>query len=499
MKSLQTAAFPQRLRVFSEINFFIVLFLVLFFTSQMSTAAQESFGFDDPGGFGFSDSSSISLNIGGEVKAELTGFYDDFGSAEKMKSILPGDIFLGKLNFSASASLADAVINLNLRPVFDGTSPVEIDEAFARAFFGPMTVEGGIRKLFWGRADSFGPLDVINPLDYSDLTKLSDPQSIKIARPMIHASYTIGSLSKLEAVFVPWFQGHRFARSGRWAPGQMIDLAPDLVGGMKNAMTGIDPGLAVFFPSLDDWQNNFDIDRYYWDQNPTLNYAQAGTRFTAAIGSSDIGIQYYFGRLPRPSVNIGIGEYVMGLLGNSPQSDPDKISILVDYNYYHQIGIDFARVIAGFNLRAEAGANITGDLDGTDGSVCNPSIVWSLGFDRDIFAGAKLNLQGTGKLRLFHGKLGESPLEDCEAGSDLSSTRMTGIVSRKFLRDELELKASCLWGIEEKDFLLMPALTWSRNDLSVEFSVGFFGGDKKGELGQYRDNGFFKIGLLYCF
>ena len=90
-------------------------------------------------------------------------------------------------------------------------------------------------------------------------------------------------------------------------------------------------------------------------------------------------------------------------------------------------------------------------------------------------------------------------MEDCEAGTDLSSTRITGIVSRKFLRDELELKLSALWGIEDKDFLAMPAIIWSRNDVSAELSAGFFGGDKEGELGQYTDNNFIRVSLSYSF
>jgi len=186
-------------------------------------------------------------------------------------------------------------------------------------------------------------------------------------------------------------------------------------------------------------------------------------------------------------------------LDSDPNIKTDAIHIDVDYNNYHQIGADFARVIAGFNLRAELGVNLTNDLDGTDGTIENPALVWSLGFDRDLFAGIKLYLQGTGKLRLFNGKIDEDPLKDCEAGSKMSSSRITGVISRKFLRDELELKASGLWGIEDKDFLFMPAIIWTRNDVCAEISSGIFGGDKKGELGQYRDNGFVRFILSYQF
>ena len=433
---------------------FLILILLLV-TVFLHAQENDGFGFDDTDGFGFKSPSGFSVNIGGEVSAGFTGFFEYFDSADEIKSIRLGDIFLGSLDFAASTSFAEGLVKLNLRPVFDGSSPVALDEAFVRAFFGPVSVLGGLKKLSWGRADSFGTLDVINPLDYRDLTKLSDPQSVKIARPMIHADWSIASFSKLELVFVPWFEGHKFDASGRWMPNQMKSLL----------------GMGI------------DIGSYYPDTG-TLEYAQAASRFTTSIAFFDLGFQYYYGRLKRPSL----------VLRMTPAPLP-----LVDYSRIHQIGFDMAALIAGFNIRAEAGANITNDLDGTDGTVENPSIVWSLGFDRDLFWGINLNLQGAGSLRLFHDSIGASIAEDCEAETDLSSTRLTGIISKKFLRDELEIKLTGLWGIEDMDFLLMPSIIWSRNDLSAELSVGVFGGDREGELGQYRDNGFAKIVLSYKF
>jgi hypothetical protein len=243
-------------------------------------------------------------------------------------------------------------------------------------------------------------------------------------------------------------------------------------------------------------EKGFDDGTIYPTTN-TLKYAQAGLRFTTSLGSSDLGFQYYFGRLPRPAIT-GFNPQGFFIIPTA-EINPSALLPDMDYNYYHHLGVDFASVIAGFNLRAEAGANITKDLDGTDGAVYNPALVWSLGFDRELFSGIKLNLQGTGKVRLFHGKIGSDPLADCEAGADASSTRITGILSRSFLRDELELKATALWGIEDKDFLVMPAVSWSRNALSAELSAGFFGGDREGELGQYKDNSYVKIMLSYSF
>ena len=429
------------------------LFLILLFIPLILNA--QDFGFGDSD-FGFSsESSSFSVHIGGEANAGLTLYFDDFSSAEKIRESKLGDIFSGSLNFEAGNSAAQGIINLNLAPVLD--SPVEIDEAYLRTYFGSLTFEGGYRKIYWGRADSFGPLDLINPLDFQDLTRISDPQSIKIARPMIRGIWSISNFSRLDAVFIPWYQGHQFAVTGRWAPSQIKTL-----------------------------QESFIIDELYPETN-SLEYAQTGLRFTTSFLSSDMGFQYYFGRLPRPAVNWHI---------NPALQTPIP---LINYNHYHHIGLDFARVIYNFNIRAEAGANITGDLDGTDGNIENPCLLWSLGFDRDLFLGINMNLQGAGSYRLYHDNIGANPFTDIEAGTEKSSTRITGIFSKNFFRDELEIKVTGLWGIEDRDFLIMPGILWSANSVSAELSAGFFGGSRKGELGQYRDNCYVKAVLGYRF
>ncbi|MDR1098969.1 MAG: hypothetical protein LBL28_00660, partial [Treponema sp.] len=167
------------------------------------------------------------------------------------------------------------------------------------------------------------------------------------------------------------------------------------------------------------------------------------------------------------------------------------------YNPYHQIGADWAQVIAGFNLRAEAAANITYDTAGDDAGVYNPSLAWSLGFDRDLFWGINLNAQCNETIRLFDGNI-KSPL-DIEAGSDITTTRITAALSKRLLRDELEIKAAAIWEIESGVCLLMPALTWTKDDISAELTGGVFTGDDTGFFGQFHDNSFVKAGIKYTF
>ncbi|MDR0315649.1 MAG: hypothetical protein LBH97_01965 [Treponema sp.] len=443
-------------------------------------------------GFGFGDETEIAAGIGGspavsisgEASASLLAYVNDFSDGLDHMNL--GDIFSGKLNFSAGTSFADGVINLKLQP---SEQPISIDEAYIRAYFGGLEVEGGLRKLTWGKADSFGPLDVINPLDYSELTDLSSMMNFKIARPLVHLTYRIGSFSKIEGVFVPAFEPLRFAEEGRWVPAQMKELEPLL------AM---------------DQNFDFAVNR---PDTATLNYAQAGLRFTTTIGPADIGFQYYYGRLTRPAFSITYNDMTIPYVGS--MSVPSAVDFV--YNPYHQIGIDWAQVLFGFNIRAEFAANITEDLDGDDVSVYNPQLAWSFGFDRDLFLGINLNIQCNETIRLMNDKITDKTLLgmipktvvdmigipdrplDIEADTDMTSTQIIAALSKSFLKGELELRVAAFWEIEAKDFMLIPSLVWTKDAVSVELSGGIFGGDKGGQFGQYHDNSFVKAVVKYRF
>ena len=195
--------------------------------------AEQSFGFDDAdedtlSGSGKSGGGEMAFSVGGEVTASVLSFYNDI--ADSVHTPWLDDLFSAKLNLAAESSSVDLVLNMKFRPQWDSLqtildSPITIDEAYVRAYFGAFDIEGGLRKLTWGKADSMGPLDVINPLDFSDFSAISDMMNLKIARPLVHLSYRFGSFSKIESVVIPAFEPARFAETGRWAAGQMAHLA----------------------------------------------------------------------------------------------------------------------------------------------------------------------------------------------------------------------------------------------------------------------------------
>ena len=469
--------------------FFIILCGLL---SGSMYAQDFGFGFgDEASGSAGEVQSALNVAIGGEVSASMLGYIDDFSQGADHVAL--GDIFSGRINFSGRTALAEGVINLHIIPalLLEEESPISIDEAYIRLFFDRFDVTAGLRKLTWGKADSFGPLDVINPLDYSQIfTEMADNISlmgIKIARPLVHASYRLGDFTRIEGVFVPWFQPHTLPQlDGRWADSRMAMLA----------MESFEFGPVTIPITVTDPSAN------------TINYAQAGLRFTTTVGSVDFGAQYYYGRLPQPSAGLTV------ILADPPSPGippmPEEVQVEVLYNPYHQIGFDYAQVLFGLNVRAELAANITEDIDGDDGSVYNPSIAWSVGFDRDIALGINLNLHINESIRLRHDKLGDAfdvnnPMSvisggfDIEGGQRRTYTRLSAALSRKFFQDELELRAAVAWGIEDMDCAIMPAIIWTRDAVRLALSGGFFAGNADGQMGQYRDNHFLKVGVSYTF
>jgi len=468
--------------------------------------ADEAFGFGDGTESGATesiapaDSSPIAVNLSGEIGPSVTVFADDADSSSSIKSFEAGALASGALNVSASGSNADAFAAIDFSAESDGTAEVSFDEAYVRAYFGKLDLEAGLRKVTWGKADSSGPLDVVNPLDLTDLT-VTDSLDRKMARPILRASYAIGDFTSVEAIFQPSFAGHDLAFEGMWTPRQITALPGAIAAEAQGKITALVMSGTISLAqamalrdALTGELANADLESIASVDTSSLKYSQGGLRFTTTVGSSDIGVQYWYGYLPKPAISIDVDAMLAAAsVGGEPLS-----AVHIDYNRFHQIGADYASVIGAFNVRAELAANVTEDLSGDDGEVYNPSIAWSLGFDRDVFAAINLNAQAGGSVRLMDGEVADS-VSDTEAGEDLTHTTLTMKLSRKFLKDEIEINLAGLYGIEDMDFLILPSIVWTKGDVEVELAGGIFGGDDEGEIGHFGDNDYASLSMTYTF
>lgn len=453
-------------------HFSILLFALTILTGVVSAQELPGFGFDSPDssqaeGVAASQYSGGTLRLSGEISSGTSLFLDDLMGDSSRDNVAVGDLFSGQCNLLASGSRGDGYVSVQAQNVESDDSPFEIDEAFVRAYLGKADIEIGLRKISWGRADSQSPLDVINPQDHSDMTVLDELER-KIARPLVRLSVSLSPMARFETVYLPSFKADQFDREGRWMPGAMVALQSSLA--LLSQLYMI-PGP--------------DAIEYTSPSTSALGNSQIGFRFTNTFGPADVGLQYFYGYLKRPAISLAV-------------TPGTSILVREEFNRYHQVGFDLATVLAGINLRGEFGANMTEDISGDDPSIYNPSLVWSLGFDSSLFAGITFNVQVTGSVRLFDDDVGSKPF-DIEDGTDITKTRITTIVSRKFLRDQLEIKGTLLSGIEDTDYYLIPSASWTRDDIVFELSAGFFGGSRDGELGCYRENDYLSASITLAF
>ncbi len=402
--------------------------------------------------------SAFSINIGGELHSGFNFYLTEFKNATSFGDVSPNLPVWGSFHINAKAPLTEAFFGVNLNdktlPVSLGERavvfprpmiPLWIDEAYMQVIAGPVVFGGGVKKLTWGVADSMSVLDVINPMDYSDLSILKLDE-IKIATPAFYLNAYMPLDMKLSIVYLPVFEPNRIAISGRW---MSVDFNP------------------IFKENLLSKKTN------------TLEYGQGGLRYNATIGGRhDIGIQYFYGFLKQPAFKV----------------------TEVKYNRYHQIGIDYVSVLGHVNVRGEFAANITRDLKGDNPFVYNPNLAWNIGLDYTFPYNIMINFQAVETIRLQQKKIKKSAgYFDIEKGLKQTDTRLIFVLSQRLVRGSLEWRLATTVGIEDKDFLIVPAVHWQFGTLLLDLDLGFFGGDKNGKLGRFRDNYFVKFSVGYKF
>ena len=443
---------------------FIFLFCLVCAAALNAEEADDDFGFDSEAESG----SAFSIDMGGKLSLGGSFYFDDF---KTFKDVQPGSLVEGKLHVHATAPMTEAYFGVKLNgktlaPLLGKTQAVFptqpqiapwIDEAYLKMLFGSVVITGGIQKMNWGRAENLSVLDIVNPRDKTDLTLMYDPQEMKIARPLISAAVYLPYDLKLEGVYLPVFEGNSIVAgtTDRWYSRQFDRI----------------------------W-NNPSVSSFNAPATDTLAYSQGGGRLTAAIGGKhDLGVQYFYGRLPELAFKMEAagGHPVTGL-----------------YNPYHHIGIDYGIGIGSVSLSAELAANITSDLSGNNPSIYNPSLAWNAGAVYSAPLGFTLGVNVAESIRLHHNSIGTQDY-DVEAGKKATDTKLAFSVSQTLLRNSFEWKLGAIVGLEDADFCIMPGIHWQFATLLLDCNVGIFGGKETGSLGQFARNSFIRLTAAYEF
>jgi len=510
-----------------------LLVAALLILGTLRTGAQE-FGFGATAATGAADGAAAvssaagpAAKAGGSLAFSVLAFPYALNSGDFADStVLPE----GRLAVEARGTDAEGKLGFHVtRDILDNNPSSLLDEAWLRIYSGKTMLQAGLMRLTWGRADSLSVLDIVNPRDLSNLT-LRDEGERKLAVPMLRLTASLGERATADFVYLPWFMGDRIATSGPWVPSALaagtaalraamadelhdayaastwaavyaqaysqtltalgsatianVTIANTTATAAANAQVAAADAALVARASSEAAATL--ANPFASPDTTGLNYGQAGLRLSTSMNGADLGIQYFYGYLTTPVFDMNPAS-IAAAGGKIP----------VTYNPYHQLGVDMASVLAGFNIRLEAGVNLTSDTAGNDALVYNPAFVWAAGFDRALFAGIDLNVQAMGKVRFNHDAI-TSPL-DVEYGSAVTSSRVAALLSRSFARDRVKVELLGLLGVEKQDYMLEPGVVVVFGDAEISLRGRYFGGDATGELGQFNEKSYVSISSKYRF
>ncbi len=457
-----------------------------------------------------------------------------------------------RLGIGYSGNKADASLLLNLNAQTLKTYHEDIiDELILRGYFvdNRLTLEAGKMKVVWGKGDKLHVLDNFNADDYTDFI-IPDYIDRRISTPMLRMVYAFNTDSPLtvEALWTPFLPTDRFAKDGVWTPASYAKLA-------YVTQTAL---MWNFSKTLDlETLTSFDEEDMYPDTN-NLKYSQGGFKVSGTAGLLDWGVSYYIGRYKQPSADLdGIlvpiakaMEYkaaaekyaeaaktaateaakaqAAGKLAEAAQlaqaagnykalatesgaaakailAQPVGLPVL-DYDRKQTVGLEFATIIGRFNLRGEAGFNVTEDWGGDKPWVHNNSAQWLFGFDFDIpISNININLQETGTYILNSAKIKESPFYEFDVDYDpkgrYTNDKLVLNISDSWKNDHFKPELTLMWGIERGDLVFQPKMTYAPNpNLSFTLSgLMMYAKDEYSEFYSWKNNNFVNLGVKFEF
>lgn len=234
-----------------------------------------------------------------------------------------------------------------------------------------------------------------------------------------------------------------------------------------------------------------------------LKYGQAGTRFTATIGSVDFGLSYYYGHYKSPSFNATkFDSCIEKYLAGETLNDDDKF---LAYDTKQTFGVEAATILWHFNLRGEAAYNLTEDVDGTNPWIHNNSVQWLCGFDIDLpFWNMNVNIQETGTYILKNDKITGSTYElyDVDYNKNgYSNNKIVANITSSFVNEKIAPEVTVLYGIENGDLVVLPKLTVKpTGDVSfIASGMYIWCRDDSSEFAAWNKNNFVQLGASINF
>ena len=318
-----------------------------------------------------------------------------------------------------------------------------IRQAYASFRFDAFDVEIGKKFVHWGKVDFLSPLDVINHVNL-EVPALGDLFEGPLADPLLHVTaYPTDELS-IELVYVPF-------------------LAPYVV-----TVDEFDIDLQILALDIDMALRTPEVE-------PLSEYAHS---IHGAVSYStflaDLQLSYSWFRDQIPDIDLSGLEERIDVLHEI------EGTIVPAYGRAHNIGLGASVGLDGWVISADVGAKFHQDnLDGSRIDVKNPEIRSVLQVDHPFAIGEQQLFATAGvihRLVLFDEDAWESdysPFLESIIGSlhdrelfqhEPSTWYLISRLQTSFLREQLSVEATGVWGINEAALHLAPRVSYAITD-----------------------------------
>ncbi len=305
----------------------------------------------EEGGGGLFESATGSDDLGGEQE-ELSLQWGGYARGDTFVGVLPGSSEPGINAAYAELSLQPRVKTgswgsafadlrfrygqqLEVRDLF-----VDLREAYASAYLGPVELRFGKQVVVWGRADGFNPTSNIAPVDFRIRSPIEDDRRIGTVGAR---GFVTWSPFKLEAVWMPLYEPTMY---------------PEFEIG-----DGVTHFVDPYYPSL------------------SLRNSLTAARLHLELSSFDASVSYLYGNAPLPGIDLE--SYAIGAMS---QGYPEDAYVNIRRRAYrhHVIGADFSTTVRDwFGLRGEAAYRHPVKYKSRPWAA-RPDLQWVVGIDREF-------------------------------------------------------------------------------------------------------------------
>lgn len=346
-------------------------------------------------------------------------------------------------------------VNPYLYHYFDNDLELGLREAYLDLNFNNFSLRAGKQQIIWGKAEGVFITDIVSPKDLSEFL-LRDFDEIRMGVTSLKAGFYFGN-NALEAVWAPVFTPTRMPEEGSiWSPKLPFPVAPTFdysSAEVKNSLENSEVFLR--FSSMGSKADFEIVGGYFWNDDPALHITRIIDPESMQLTGLTARPEYHRLKMAGMSISMplgpivirGEGGYFSGRYFQTEALTAQDATIEKDYLHY-MAGVDYT--LAGIRLSAQ--------------------------FIQEYI-----------------------PRYEAGIRNEEFETTMTFLAKKDFLRERLWLELFVYAGLNNKDALIRPKISYSFADgFDIQAGANIFTGTE-GRFGQYNDNDMIYMRLKYSF